>query len=174
MDNERRRNNLPDPQLSTEPDAHVMARHLKTVVRALLVGFLVGTIAALLFFRPVAYLCAIPIPVLYIVLVLANSYERSARASRLRRTGQVHLSGREIQLDEEVAGVSTALKIAGAIALAAIIIAASLFEWKFVGIAAAAVFFYVSFMMLPYWPLFVSESRREEHEKVTGESEEDG
>ncbi|MBY0588846.1 hypothetical protein K2X85_16860 [bacterium] len=174
MANDNRRNVSPDPQLSAEPDAHVKARHLKTVVQALLVAFLVGTIVALLFFRPVAYLCAIPIPVLYIVLVLVNSYERSARASHLRRSGQTHLGAREIKLDEEVAGVATALKIAGAIALAAIIIAASLFEWKFVGIAAAGVFFYVSFMMLPYWPLFVSESRREEHEKVTGESEEEG
>lgn len=157
----------------SEPDAYVMSRRLHILVRALLVIALVATVLLLLFYRPAAYLAAIPIPFLIVLLVLINYYERRSKASELRQPGQRGISQEEVDADVEEAGIFTVVVIAILVALGTFIIAASMFDWEIVGIVAAALLLLVILIDIPYIPLLVSEARRYEREKVTGRKNSD-
>lgn len=148
--------------VTVEPDAHVGARHFRTGVRFLLALSLVATVICLLFFRPAAYLAAIPIPVLYAVLVATHYLEQRSRAEELRRPGQTGMSREEIEGDIETVGVINVLKILGVLAIGTFIIAAALFDWAIVGIVAASGFLLAVLITLPYLPLFFTESERDE------------
>lgn len=149
-----------------EPDAHVVSRHLRTALRGLIVVALVAAVL-LLFLRPEAtYLAVIPIPVLYIVLQVVNHLERRTRASKLRHKGQTELSAEEIDADIKAAGLATALKIVGALALGTFVIVVNLFDVAHVAFIAAVALLLVIFMGLPYWPLLVAGSGEDERDKV--------
>ncbi len=108
---------------------------------------------------------------MYAVLVVVDYYERRSRASALRRGGQIEVSQEEIEIDSQAAGVATALKVVGMLALGTFIIAATLFDVSKVAFVAAVGFLLTVFLGLPYWPLIVSESEREEREKVSHQAE---
>jgi hypothetical protein len=158
------------PRHSAEPDAHVIARHLQTGLRCLLVGFVVATVVSLLIFRDVAYLAAIPIPVMLLVLSVVRAFERRSRISALRKSGQDTISDEEIKIDEQAASLSTALKILGTLAVTALVLAAIAFEWRMAGIMAAAIFVYLIFLGFPYWLAAILDAAEDEHEKLTGET----
>ncbi|TWU46662.1 hypothetical protein [Rubripirellula reticaptiva] len=151
---------------SDEPDAHVVARHFRTGVRLLLGLSLIATVLCLAFFQKAAYLAAIPIPLLYAVLALTNYLEFRSRGSNLRSAEGADVSREEMQVDIETVGVVTLLKVLGVLAIGTFIIAASFFDWRTVGIAAAALFFIVILIQLPYLPLYFSEAERDEREKL--------
>jgi hypothetical protein len=153
-----------------EPDAHVMMRHAKTVVRVLLILSLVSTIVALLFFRPAAYLAAIPIPILFAIYLLVGQFERQSRAAALRDPGQATISQEEVELDVQDVGIYTGLGIAFLLALGTFIIAASVFDWALVGIVATGGFLLAVLINIPYLSLIVEEAERDEREKVTHQS----
>jgi hypothetical protein len=144
-----------------------MMRHAQTVIRWLLITALVSTILLFLFVRPAAYLAAIPIPLLFAALVMVKYFERQARASALRRPGAREITQEEIETDVQDAGIYTALGIALLLALGTFIIAASLFDWAEVGIAATAGLLLAVLINIPYLSLIVQEAERDEREKVT-------
>ncbi|MCA8960767.1 MAG: hypothetical protein KDC38_09650 [Planctomycetes bacterium] len=156
--------------IRSEPDAHAMTRHVLATVYVLLALFLVATVIGLIFFPSVAYAAAIPIPILTVVLLVANSYEEPTRLSTLRGKDPSTITDEETRADEETTGLTTGLKIAGVLAVAALVLAASLFEWRVVGLMAVGIFLYMVFVGLPLWLAAVFVSEEDEHEKLTGES----
>lgn len=148
--------------LSTEPDAHVLSRHFRTGVRTLLAAALVATIVAIVAYPQVAYLAAIPVPVLCGVMVLTNYLVLRSRASELRKRGSDRIGKEEIEVDVETAGIILLLKVIGILAIGTFIIAAAFFEWKSVGIVAATLFLLAVLINLPYLPLFFTEAERDE------------
>lgn len=157
-----------------EPDAHIVTRHMRTVVKWLLILALVATVGLFIFYRPAAYLAAIPVPVLCLVLFIVNLMERRSRASVLRHPGQTKIEQEEIEVDVETIGVVTMLKVLGVLALGTFIVAASLVDLAVVGAVAAAGFALAILIELPYLPLFFTESERDERSKLTGKSESGG
>ena len=155
--------------LSHEPDAHVVSRHFRTGVRAMLALSLIATIVCLFFLREAAYLAAMSIPVLYAVLAFTNYLELRSRASNLRSDGQMRLSREELEMDIETVGIVTLLKVIGVLAIGAFIVAASVLDWQVVGAAAAAMFFLMLLIQTPFLPLYFSESERDELAKLKRE-----
>lgn len=149
-----------------EPDAHLISRRLRTVIRSLLFIVTVLTIALFLFYRPAAYLAAIPIPILIMVLAVVNRMERRSRASRLRVEGQTHISQEELETDVEAKGLSTAIAVGLALALGTFIVAAATLDLANLGVGAAALLLLAILIEIPYLGLFVTESERDELEKV--------
>jgi len=96
-----------------EPDAHCMMRRTPVVVRALLFTAVLTALILLLFYRSAAHLAAIPVPVLWFVLVIVGHFERHARASVLRSRGQTAISQTEVETDVDGAGIVTSLAVAG-------------------------------------------------------------
>ena len=154
------------PTIAEEPEAHVVARHFRTGVRILLALSLIATVVCLFFYQDAAYLAAIPIPVLYGILVITNYLELRSRATNLRSPKASAISREEIEVDVETVGVVTLLKVLGVLAISSFIIAASFFDWQIVGIVAAAMFLLMILIQLPYLPLYFSEAEREEREKL--------
>lgn len=154
-----------------EPDAHVATRHMHTVVKWLLIAALVATLGLLIFYRPAAYLAAIPVPILYCLLVVLGLMERRSRASELRRPGQTTIGKEEIEVDVETIGVVTILKVLGVLAVGSFIVAATVFDLQMVGMVAATGFLLAILIELPFLPLFFTESERDERAKLTHESE---
>lgn len=151
-----------------EPDAHKMMRRAKHVTFGLLVTAVLATIFLLIFVQPAAYLAAIPIPVLLVVFFIVSYFERNSRAEVLRKPGQAGISKKEINMDEKAAGLYTALGIGLLIATGTFIIAAALFEWAMVGVAAAALFLiFIYTVNIPFLYLAISESADDEREKAT-------
>jgi hypothetical protein len=161
---------LPSKNALGEPDSHVATRHMRTVVKCLLIIALLATVGLLIFYRPAAYLAAIPVPILYFILAVLNLMERRSRASQLRRPGQTTLGQEEIEVDVETIGVVTVLKVLGVLAIGTFIIAAAFFDLAVVGVIAAGGFLLAILIELPYLPLFFTESERDERAKLTGES----
>jgi hypothetical protein len=149
-----------------ESDAHAISRHLRVVIRILLIVATVATILLFLFYRPATYLAAIPIPVLILVLTLVNELERRSRASALRHQGQTSITKEELEEDVQTVGIATALKIGGALALGTFIVAGSLFDLATVGIGATALLLLAILIEIPYLGLFITETERDELEKV--------
>ncbi len=162
MDTEARQEKVP----LREPDAHVISRRLHRGVQLLLVLVTVLTLVLFLFYRPAAYLAAIPIPILIIASAVVNQMERRSRAGRLRVEGQTHISKEELETDLAAAGLSTALKVGLALALGTFIVAAAAFDLATLGIGAAALLLLAILIEIPYLGLFVTESQRDELEKV--------
>jgi hypothetical protein len=154
-----------------ESDARVMMHRAKTVARVLLIVALVATLVALIAYRPLAYLAAIPVPVLFVAWVMLILLERQTRQSELRRAGQSTLSEEETQLDVRDAGIYTALGILFLLALGTFIIAAALFDWPLVGGVAAVGFLLAVLINLPYVLLCVQEAERDEQEKLDRQRE---
>ncbi len=152
-----------------EPDAHVASRHFRTGVRALLALSLIATIACLFFLRDAAYLAAIPIPVLYAVLAFTNYLEVRSRAANLRSPNQKKITSEELEMDIETVGIVTLMKVIGVLALGTFIIAASLFDWAVVGVAAAALLCIAILIQTPFLPLYFSEFERDELAKLKHE-----
>ena len=148
--------------LPAEPDAHVLSRHFRTGVRVLLAVSLIATIVAIFAYPSVAYLAAIPIPILYAVLASVNYMEVRSRASELRERGSDHLSKEELEVDVETAGIILLLKVIGILAAGTFIIAAAFFEWQSVGVAATALFLLAVLINIPFLPLFFAEAQRDE------------
>lgn len=157
----------PSNKVLGEPDAHVMMRRAKMVLRILLIMALIATIALLVFYRPAAYLAAISIPVLGLIFGIVSVLEMQSRASRLRRPGQKSISQDEIDLDVENAGIYTALEIAFVLVVGTTVVAATIVDWAMIGIVAAVLLLLAIFITLPYIPLLVMDAAHEEREKVT-------
>lgn len=147
-----------------------MMRHAQIVVRGLLTVAILATILLMVFYRLIAHLAAIPIPVLWFVLVLVGNFERRARASVLRNRGQTKSSEGEVEIDVESAGWVTALAVAGTLAIGSFLIAALLFGVESLAEKAFLFCFLAAFYVLPYLPLYIIEAGREEREKVTRSS----
>ena len=64
-----------------EPHAHVLMRRVRTVSRWLLIIALLATVSLFLLMPAAAYLAAIPIPVLFVVYLLAGQWERQSRST---------------------------------------------------------------------------------------------
>ena len=157
----------PEAQTS-EPEAHVVARHFRTGVKLLLWLSLLSTIVCLFFFREAAYLAAIPFPVLYAVLAYANYLEYCSRRSTWRSKISTAPSQAELEADVETIGIITLMKVVGVLAIGTFIIAASLFQSQEVGGAATALFLLMLLIQSPFLPLYFSESERDEREKLEG------
>lgn len=149
-----------------EPEAHLVWRRLRLALRSLLLAALLATILLLLFYRPAAYLAAIPIPFLYGLLVAVNFYERQSRAEILRSQGATELSPGEVSADVEAVGLATVLGVLALLALGTFIIAAAYYDLTVLGIVAAFLFFLAVLIELPYLFLFASEAGRDEREKL--------
>ncbi|TWT86167.1 hypothetical protein Mal64_39070 [Pseudobythopirellula maris] len=149
-----------------EPDAHVMMRRLRTFFRVALSFFFLATIVLLVFYRPAAYLAAIPVPVLGVVLLVVGYLEREARASALRSPEQEGISAKEVEIDVQDAGIATALELAGVMAMGAFAIAALVFDVATLGAGAAFCLLLGVWYGIPYWGLFVTEAMRDERNKA--------
>ncbi len=66
-----------------EPDAHVMMRNMKWLLRTLLIFALIATVVLFLSFRSAAYLAALPVPVLFLAFVFVSYLERQSRLGRV-------------------------------------------------------------------------------------------
>jgi hypothetical protein len=154
-----------------EPDSHAMMRHAKTILILLLISAIIATISLFLFFRPVAYLAALAVPVLFLGLVFVSYLERQSRASMLRSLNQTTISKEEIEMDVQYAGISTAMVLTLLFSLAALIVAAATVEdWSMLGMVAAVLFFMSLIIILPYISLFISESAHDERDKLQREA----
>jgi len=154
-----------------EPDAHVMMRHARTMLRLLLIVALVATIVLFIFYRQAAYLAALPVPPLFLAFVVVSYLEKQSRAERIRVNNQTKISSEEVEMDVQYAGIYTALGLATLFAIATFIVAATMVEdWSMVGISAAALFLLAVLIILPYIPLFIEEAAQDEHDKLEREA----
>tara|TARA_R110002049_G_scaffold182485_2_gene350379 strand:+ start:123214 stop:123741 length:528 start_codon:yes stop_codon:yes gene_type:complete len=151
-----------------EPDAHAMSRHLATTIRVALILCVIATLVLFVFYRPAAYLAAIPVPLLAVALMLVDLFERRSRSNALRKPNQTEIGQDEVELDVEVAGLTTAVKAFAVLAVGTFIIAAAYFEAAILGIAATAVLLLALLIELPFILVGVSEAKRDEREKITG------
>jgi membrane protein implicated in regulation of membrane protease activity len=138
--------------------------------RWLLIIALLATVVLFLLMPAAAYLAAIPIPVLFVVYLLAGQWERQSRSTALRQAGEDAITQEEVELDVRDTGIYTALGILFVLALGTFIIAAALFEWPLVGGVAAAGLLLAILINLPYLTLFVQEAEHDERDRVTGRS----
>ncbi|WP_417388551.1 hypothetical protein [Gimesia sp.] len=150
-----------------EPDAHVMMRHAKTVLRFLLIVALIATCGLLLFLPSAAYLAAIAVPVLFIGFVFVSYLERQSQAKVLRSGNQSNITQKEVETDVRYAGILTAIALTLFLALGAFIMAATLVEdWSMVGMVATVFFLISIFLLFPFIPLFIKEAKHEERKKL--------
>jgi hypothetical protein len=154
-----------------EPDAHVMMRHAKTIFRLLLILALIATTLLFSFFRPAAYLAALPVPVLFVGFVLVSYLEKQARAKALRSRDQSTISQEEVEMDIQYAGIYTALGLTLLFALATFIVAATIVEdWSMIGLVAAVLFLLSVLIVFPYIPLFIIGASEDERDKLQREA----
>lgn len=155
-----------------EPDAHVMMRHAKTILRALFLLALVTTIGLFIYLRPAAYLAALPMPVLFLAYIAVCHLERQSRVTMLRSANQSTISQEEVAMNIRYASISTAMVLALFLALATFVMATTLVEeWSMVGITAAVLFLLSVLMLVPYFSLFVANSGDNERDKLARELE---
>tara|TARA_R110002095_G_scaffold113541_2_gene99137 strand:- start:100 stop:609 length:510 start_codon:yes stop_codon:yes gene_type:complete len=162
---------MDNPKLG-EPDAHMMMRHAKTILRLLLILALIATSTLLLFLPSAAYLAAFAVLVLFIGFVLVSYLERQSQAKVLRSRNQSTISQKEVEMDVQYAGISTAIALTLFLGLGAFILAATLVEdWSMVGMVAAIFFLLSIFLLFPFIPLFIKEAKRDEQDKIQHEAE---
>ncbi|HAH43753.1 hypothetical protein [Gimesia sp.] len=155
-----------------EPDAHVMMRHAKTILRFLLILALITTSVLLLFLPQAAYLAASAVLVLFIGFVIVSYLERQSQAKVLRSRNQSNISQKEVEMDVQYAGIYTAIALTLFLALGVLILAATLVEdWSMVGMVAAVFFLMSVFLLFPFIPLFIREAKYEERDKLQHEAE---
>lgn len=155
-----------------EPDAHVMMRHAKTILRFLLIVALIATSVLLLYLPPAAYLAALAVPVLFLGFVFVSYLERKSKAKVLRSKNQLNISQKEVEMDVQYAGIYTAMALALFLALGVFIMAATMVEdWSMVGMVAATFFLLSVFLLFPYIPLFIEEAEHDERDKLQHEAE---
>ncbi|QDT91553.1 hypothetical protein Pan161_32120 [Gimesia algae] len=154
-----------------EPDSHVMMRHAKTILRFLLIVALIATSVLLVFFRPAAYLAALPVPVLFLGFVFVNYLERQSKAKMLRSTNQSTISQKEVEMDVQYAGIYTAMALMLLLALGTFIVAATMVEdWSMMGMVAAVLFLLSVVILFPYIPLFIADAEHDERDKLQHEA----
>lgn len=154
-----------------EPEAHVMMRQAKTIFRLLLILALIATTLLFLFFRPAAYLAALPVPVLFLGFVFVSYLEIRSRAKSIRTTNQSTISQEEVEMDVQYAGIYTAMGLALFFALATFIVAATMVEdWSLVGMVAAGLFLLSVLIVFPYIPLFILDASEDERDKLQQEA----
>jgi hypothetical protein len=159
-------------RFSGEPDAHRMMRWARSVLGMLLILATLATIILILLHWQVAYLAAFPTPVLFLAFISVCYLERQSRAEVLRGAGDTAISQDEVELDIRFAGLYTALFLLIFLALSALVIAATLvIDWSMVGLVAGVILLLSILIMLPYIPLFIMDSSREEQEKLEQDSE---
>ncbi|QDT78217.1 hypothetical protein Mal35_16480 [Gimesia maris] len=155
-----------------EPDAHVMMRHAKSIMRFLLIVALIATSVLLLFLPPAAYLAALAVPALFLGFVFVSYLERQSQAKVLRRKNQSKISQNEVEMDVQYAGISTAIALTVFLGLGTFILAATLVDdWSMVGMVAAIFFLLSIFLLFPYIPLFIEEAEHDESDKLQHEAE---
>ena len=153
-----------------EPDAHVMMRHARMVLRLLLIVALIATTLLLIFFRQAAYLAAIPVPVLLFAYVIVSVLEKQSRAEVLRCRNQLVISQEEVDMDIQYAGIYTAMGLIALFALSTFIVAATITEdWSMVGTVAAILFLLSVLILFPYIPLFMIDAAHHERDKLQEE-----
>ncbi len=154
-----------------EPDAHVMMRHAKTVVRLLLIVALIATTLLLIYFRPAAYLAAFAVPVLVLTLIYVSYLERRSRASQLRTDDQLSISQEEIEMNVQYAGIYTGMILLLLFSLSALIVASTMVEdWSMIGLVSAVLFLLMALIVFPYIPLFIADSGTNERSKLKREA----
>jgi O-antigen/teichoic acid export membrane protein len=150
-----------------EPHAHVMMRHTRTLLRLLLAIAIVASIVLMVYFRPAAYLAAIPIPILLILYAMVSFFERQSRVTNLRDVGATSISKEELEEDVQGAGIYTTILIGVLFVLGAFVAAASIFDWTIIGIAGAVLLLLSLFYALPFLPIFVVEAANDERNEIT-------
>ena len=157
-----------------EPDSHIMMRHAKTILWIFLVISVLSTIALLIFYRPAAYLAAVPVPILFLGYLFACYLERQSRALLLRVPNQTLISGDEVEMNAEYAGIYTAMGLILFFAISAFVVVATMVEdWGTVGLSASVLFLLALFIVLPYLPIFIAEAAQGERNKHEREAESD-
>jgi len=159
-------------KLPGEPDAHRMTRRARAALGTLLILATAATIILMFLHWQVAYLAAFPIPVLFLAFIGVCYLERQSRAEVLRGADNAAISKEEVELDARFAGLYTALFLLIFLASSALVIAATLVvDWSMVGLVAGIILLLSILIMLPYIPLFIMDSSRDEREKLRQESE---
>jgi uncharacterized RDD family membrane protein YckC len=154
-----------------EPHSHRMMRSARLALRIMLVVAILSAILLLLVHPSSAYLAAFPLPVLLVAYIAVGYLERQSRAEVLRAPNQSVISKEEVEMDIRFAGIFTAAFLVTLLALSALVIAASLVVvWSMVGLVAGVILLLSVLIMLPYIPLFIMESGRDEREKLGLES----
>ncbi|MFN7875333.1 MAG: hypothetical protein ACK5PB_08450 [Pirellula sp.] len=157
-----------------EPDSHMMMRHAKTILRILLAIMVLSTISLLIFYRPAAYLAAVPVPILFLGYLFACYLERQSRAMLLRVPNQTLISADEVEMNAEYAGIYTAMGLVLLFAISSFIVVATMVEdWGTVGLSASVLFLLALFIVLPYLPIFIAEAAQDERDKLEREAESD-
>jgi hypothetical protein len=154
-----------------EPEAHVMMRQAKTIFRLLLILALIATTLLFIFFRPAAYLAALPVPILFLGFVFVSYLEKRSRATSLRSTNQSTISQEEVEMDVQYAGIYTAMGLTLFFVLATFIVAATMVEdWSMVGMVAAGLFLLSVLIVFPYIPLFIMDASEDERDRLQQEA----
>jgi len=154
------------PQALGEPHSHSMMRHAKTILWWLMVAALVVTIVLLIFYRPAAYLAAIPLPLMFLAFLYVSYLESQATAKMLRGKNQTVVMQKEIDKDAQYAGIYTVLALVLLFGISALIMAGTMVEdLSMVGLSAAVIFLISIIYILPFIPLLFAEAGREEREK---------
>lgn len=146
---------------------HARTLRLRGALRALLAVFAVAALLLLVVWPEAAYLAAWPLPVLLLLLLAVDRYERAARPADLRPAAERAGAG-EVELNRDVAGLTLVLKIGAILAVAALAISATVLELRYVGLGAAVVFLYLLFLGFPYWVAAVAEADEDALESATG------
>jgi hypothetical protein len=152
----------------------MMMRHAKTILRILLAIMVLSTISLLIFYRPAAYLAAVPVPILFLGYLFACYLERQSRAMLLRVPNQTLISADEVEMNAEYAGIYTAMGLVLLFAISSFIVVATMVEdWGTVGLSASVLFLLALFIVLPYLPIFIAEAAQDERDKLEREAESD-
>ncbi len=153
-----------------EPDAHVMMRHAKTVVRLLLIVALIATTLLLIYFRPQPT-CRVRSTRIVLTLIYVSYLERRSRASQLRTDDQLSISQEEIEMNVQYAGIYTGMILLLLFSLSALIVASTMVEdWSMIGLVSAVLFLLMALIVFPYIPLFIADSGTNERSKLKREA----
>ena len=149
-------------------------RHAKTILRIFLIITVFSTIALLILYRPAAYLAAVPVPILFLGYLFASYLERQSQTMLLRDPNQTLISGDEVEMNAEYAGIYTAMGLVLLFAISAFIVVATMVEdWSTVGLSASVLFLLALFIVLPYLPIFIAEAAQDERNKLNREADSD-
>lgn len=154
-----------------EPDAHVMMRHARMVVGLALLIAVIGSATLFFFALPIAYVSLLPLPVLVTAFALVCFLERQSRAKTIRIIGNRSISLEETAMSVQYRGIYIALGLTLLFALASFIVATTMVdEWSMVAITATVLFLLSALFMLPFIPLMIEDSARDETDKLDRES----
>ncbi|XZE19760.1 hypothetical protein SH449x_005088 [Pirellulaceae bacterium SH449] len=154
-----------------EPNGHVMMRHARMFFGLCLVVSLIATIVLFIFNRQAAYIAALPVPPLFLALIVVSYLEKKSRVKKIRVRHQATISPEEVEMNVQYAGIYTAIGLIMLFATATFIVAATMFDdWAKVGLAATVLFMLVVLIILPYIPLFIENAAQDERDKLGREA----